>query len=346
MADFSRIDALFPCGDRLLWAAGPWAEMEGEPAPSLFSERPLFLRPSFDPRAPRIWLAPALWGEISMASLLQDHVVPSTPLRLQWEEANAAKFFEAFGQVQSQIAAGSLNKAVPVHVWKGRLLEPIGLSTLWTRLFSNTSNLNPYFLHFDEKVLLGLTPELLFSNEAGVLKTQAVAGSSSVEMAAQLAKSEKDFREHECVRQFLLQQLKDLGKIDLADVDVKTFANIAHLVSECQVVLNENLTVHQLLEIFHPTPALGVSPRNDVNLDFQLDIRKQLGVDPSFGAPVGYVWKNKMCFWVGIRNVLIQGDRLQLPTGCGVISSSRAELEWDELKLKRRAVCKNLNLAM
>ena len=54
-----------------------------------------------------------------------------------------------------------------------------------------------------------------------------------------------------------------------------------------------------------------------------------------FGAPFGVKWDGGVHMVVAIRCVIWEGDRLALPSGCGIVGASDQAAEWRELALKR-----------
>ncbi|NCN27518.1 hypothetical protein GW915_08080 [bacterium] len=339
MTDFGTIDALFPFEDSWLWAQGPWAVSTKEPKDA---EAPCFLKPNFSPFEPRKWLRPARWGLLQKAFLKG---AGRAALSLNWAPSQPDLFFEIVKLVQERISNGRLNKAVPVYPWKARLDRPLDLADFLDCFVETSFGQTPYYLRIEEKQLVGLTPELLFSSCEGRIETQAVAGTVKAAEAQSLLESDKDLREHEFVCQYLSEKLRPLGKVVRDQTKAVVFGKLAHLVTSFSANGAELGDAGTLLESFHPTPALGVAPKDDANLHFQDEIREKLKVSPFYGAPVGFVWKNQMRFWVGIRNVIIHKKELTLHTGCGVIAESKQLSEWNELLLKREAVCKILNLA-
>ena len=88
----------------------------------------------------------------------------------------------------------------------------------------------------------------------------------------------------------------------------------------------------------HPTPALGVYPRGEAGSAWLA------GIDPDgergrFGAPFGLRWPSGAgrCV-VAIRNLQYRAGRLDIWAGCGVVSQSRYEDEWQEVLDKMQAV--------
>ncbi|HEY4831978.1 MAG TPA: chorismate-binding protein, partial [Waddliaceae bacterium] len=94
----------------------------------------------------------------------------------------------------------------------------------------------------------------------------------------------------------------------------------------------------EVVEMLHPTPALGAFPRilgKTWLMDYQTKMNRG-----RYGAPVGYYYPSKEegeCF-VAIRNVQWVGPEAQIGAGCGIVAQSVFEQEWDEIQLKIQSI--------
>ena len=88
----------------------------------------------------------------------------------------------------------------------------------------------------------------------------------------------------------------------------------------------------------HPTPALGVYPRGSAGAAWLATIDPH-GDRKRFGAPFGLRLPSGggRCV-VAIRNLQYAAGRLEIWAGCGVVSLSRYEDEWQEVLQKIQAV--------
>ena len=62
-----------------------------------------------------------------------------------------------------------------------------------------------------------------------------------------------------------------------------------------------------------------------------------------FAAPVGWVGNDAAEFAVGIRSGLVDGHKLHLYSGAGIVQGSLAEEEWREIDLKLTSFLAALN---
>jgi menaquinone-specific isochorismate synthase len=188
--------------------------------------------------------------------------------------------------------------------------------------------------------MLGATPEVLFDlHDERRLTTMAVAGTrwSAVGPHA-LQSSVKDRDEHQFVVYDLLNRLASWGHASVSGTVVRPFGALEHLVAEISLDANSPLDFEAVARELHPTPALGVYPRNDAGLAWLA------GIDPDgerfrFGAPFGISVPSEpsRCV-VAIRNVQYRNGELSIWAGCGVVAQSRYEEEWQEVLDKIQTV--------
>jgi menaquinone-specific isochorismate synthase len=87
---------------------------------------------------------------------------------------------------------------------------------------------------------------------------------------------------------------------------------------------------------------VGCLPRSDEWLARLREYRTLLNVPGFFGAPFGFSHEGSQHFVVAIRGLAWDGDKIQLPSGCGIVGGSAFDHEWRELRLKREAVVRLL----
>jgi menaquinone-specific isochorismate synthase len=207
---------------------------------------------------------------------------------------------------------------------------------------------NPSSYHFCFQIdphiaFIGTSPERLYSRQDRVLKTEAIAGTRPRGQSAQtdrqlgeeLHNSPKDLHEHQLVvnnLRTILAELCDPVAIDRAATILK-LNKVQHLYTQCIGNLAADLTDAEILPKLHPTPAVGGFPRTQA-----LALIREL--EPFergwYAAPVGWVGYDRVEFAVAIRSGLVDGDRLLLFAGAGIVEGSQAAEEWTEIENKIR----------
>ena len=193
---------------------------------------------------------------------------------------------------------------------------------------------------------LTATPERLFRLGGRVLETEAVAGTrprseadgADDRLRAELLASEKDQREHAYVRTAIETALAPLA--ERVEVDAKasamTLARGRHLRTGIRAALRPETGPLDVLRALHPTPAVGGTPRSAA-LDAigrlePFDRGLYAGVIGWIGRDAGGAEAAEVA--VGIRSGLVDGTRLSLYSGAGIVAGSDPEAEWAEIEHK------------
>lgn len=191
---------------------------------------------------------------------------------------------------------------------------------------------------------LGAPPELLVRVVGDQFETMSLAGSAprgitpeeDAAHAADLLASAKDRHEHALVVDALRRRLQPLAQeLDMADEpQILTLSNIHHLHTPVRATLAQPAGVLPLVELLHPTPALGGSPR-DLALAFIQEHEPTLR--GWYAAPVGWIDANlDGSFAVAIRSAVVQDRRAWLYAGGGIVPGSVPQREWEETEWKFR----------
>jgi menaquinone-specific isochorismate synthase len=157
-----------------------------------------------------------------------------------------------------------------------------------------------------------------------------------------LLDSEKDLREHACVRDSILRRLEQVGILGIADQGprILPLANVQHLHTPIHAEVGESVHLLEVLSELHPTPAVGGTPREAA----LSRIRELEQMDRGLYAGV-VGWFNHLNegeMVVGIRSALIDGRRAKLYAGAGIVDGSEPEKEMRETELKLRALLETL----
>ena len=192
----------------------------------------------------------------------------------------------------------------------------------------------------------GATPELLVHLSGDRLTSMGLAGSiqrgatpaEDAALAAELLASKKDRHEHALVLAALERRLRPLAaNLCIPETpQVYTLSNIQHLYTPVTATLRAPNGVLPLLEVLHPTPALGGTPRG-LALEF---IRESEPVPRGwYAAPVGWIdHRLDGAFGVAIRSAVADNRRVWLYAGAGIVADSQPEKEWVETGWKFRPI--------
>lgn len=310
-------------------ARGPFTSAALPPSGSI-----AFYINDFSLNDPSPWKIPAQTGT-------HGAVIPAAaPLPAgSWNAPDRARFRSVFDEAMQAITGRQLLKVVPACTVSAKLSgDPA--ARLHTLLHPTRLNRRGHAAAWcdGQAGFATITPEVLFRLEGPRLTTMALAGTADAAHEADLRQGPKLAREHEIVVDELHRRLATLGRVSMTGREVVTLGTVRHLRTSLSVDLPATPSgshLNELIRLLHPTPALGISPRNPATAAQLLDYRRRCAVPVAFGAPCGVAWPGGALFLVAIRGLFWSERELHLPVGGGLVAGSIFETEWDELELKR-----------
>lgn len=200
---------------------------------------------------------------------------------------------------------------------------------------------------------LGATPERLVRLRAGDVATEAVAGSTPRGASADedrllgegLRANPKDRLEHAVVVDVVRGVMEEVchGVAAPAEPELLKVANVQHLVTALTGRLREPLSVLDLVERLHPTPAVGGFPRHAALawIGRHEDLSRGW-----YAGPIGWINPDgEGEFAVAIRSAVMRGSEAVLFAGCGIVADSDPAQEYAESALKMRPLLQALGAA-
>ncbi len=198
----------------------------------------------------------------------------------------------------------------------------------------------------DDAAFVAASPELLVRREGHRVSALALAGSMrrsadpavDDHLGEQLMHSEKDREEHAIVIRRIERALRQHALWTAAPPEptLVKVANIQHLGTPIRAQLAQPLDVIELLELMHPTPAVGGEP-----LERARPLIPALeGLDRGwYAGPVG--WADATGdgeFCVALRCALLRGRVARCYAGVGVVRDSDPASELAETEVKLAAL--------
>ncbi len=196
---------------------------------------------------------------------------------------------------------------------------------------------------------IGASPERLISIQNRRLITDTLAGSAprgttiaeDKAIANVLLNSEKELREHEAVRDYIIQCLLQLGlEPQRSPLQLLQLSNIQHLWTPISAKLPTNINPLDIVAQLHPTPAVAGVPTSIAlkAIKYYETFDRSL-----YAAPIGWIdYSGNSQFIVGIRSARISGDRARLYAGNGIVAGSHPDKEFAEVQLKLQSLLKAL----
>ncbi|MCW9707382.1 isochorismate synthase [Fodinibius salsisoli] len=189
---------------------------------------------------------------------------------------------------------------------------------------------------------LGATPEQLASFQHELLLTEALAGSikrgktvtEDATLANDLSISPKNRNEHQFVVADIEDRLAPFTQTihHKKSPEIKKLSNVQHLYTPIRARLSEETDILPVLAQLHPTPAVGGYPWKKAAPYIRQLENFERGW---YAGPVGWLnAKGSGEFSVAIRSGLIGPRKAHFFAGCGIVSDSDPEKEWQETNLK------------
>ncbi len=219
-------------------------------------------------------------------------------------------------------------------------------------------NPSPYmfFLKFgDDFTLMGASPEMMVRLEDGIATTRPLAGTrkrganeaEDRELEKDLLADPKERAEH--------VMLVDLGRNDLGRVceygtvkvsdmmGIERYSHVMHIVSQVDGQVRPGIDGFGLFRATFPAGTLSGAPKVRA-----MEIIEELeGVRRGpYGGAVGYFsFDGSMDTCITIRAMVMQGDRVYIQAGAGIVADSDPAKEHDETVNKARALAVAINYA-
>lgn len=192
----------------------------------------------------------------------------------------------------------------------------------------------------------GATPESLFSIKNKRIVIDALAGSTKRNaikkidsmLAKNLLRDSKILHEHELVVEGVKSILKSLGfkYFRVFKTKIKTLLYIHHLYTKITGSLPNELSSFLMIEKLHPTPALGIYPKNS---PLEHIAKLESFTRGLYGGGMGWIQANDDAhFFVNIRCALLSKDNLRIYAGCGITKDSQPLFELEESEIKMQSI--------
>lgn len=283
------------------------------------------------------WRIPSRWMQFHSLEEMTDQY--SVPPPMNWVEPDLLSFREIFQSVKLSLDQGELVKAVPVVSSRCRITENDSIAEHLVRTVSpDVRAASLCAFQENGSGFAALTPERLLRINGKRLETMALAGTSTTEEIENFLRDVKEQREHLLVVDVLRNSLSCLGEVMESSREVLDLGGIIHFLTRFSVILSGAPAINEVIESLHPTPAVGVVPRESRFVEYLHALREESGIPDGFGAPFGVKLGNCFESFVLIRGIFWNGHDAFLPSGCGIVRESILQREWDELALKRNWV--------
>ncbi|AEB94648.1 anthranilate synthase component I [Metallosphaera cuprina Ar-4] len=219
------------------------------------------------------------------------------------------------------------------------------------KLYKSLRSVNPspymFYIKFEDRELIGSSPELLFSVQKGIVETFPIAGTrprgrtpdEDFKLEQELLSSEKEMAEH-----LMLVDLarNDVGKVCVSGTVkvpefayVEKYSHVQHIVSKVLGTVRKDVDSVEILKSMFPAGTVSGAPKPmAMNIIENLEPYQR---GPYAGA-VGFISKNSAEFAIMIRTAFLNRDLLRIQAGAGIVFDSKPEQEYFETEHKMRAL--------
>ncbi|BBF94051.1 isochorismate synthase [Blastochloris tepida] len=274
----------------------------------------------------------------ALAALAAAETEPLPPLQAL-EEGNApGRYARAVTEAVARIRAGELVKVVLARRAAVAFETAPEPAAVLARLSAHHPGSVRYAWRCGGKTWLGATPESLVRQDGRRLRTEALAGTRTLERAAELLTSVKERHEHAIVVDAVRQAIAPLveGLPEPCDPVIRPLRGLAHLHTPIEATLRADADFLSLVRALHPTPAVCGLPTGRA-----ADLLAALEPEPRglYAGPVVRMSADGTGHAVvALRGAVLEGRIATVPAGAGIVEGSDGEEELAETRTKQRTV--------
>ena len=219
-------------------------------------------------------------------------------------------------------------------------------------IYKKLRQLNPspnmFFMRYDERVLIGASPELLFRLQEGLMETFPLAGTAArgnshqedQELASLLRKDDKEIAEHNMLVDLHRNDIGRVARFDTVRVrrlmDIKRFSHVQHLSSEIIGFIADKEDMFSALAANFPAGTLTGAPKIEA---MKLINQNEASGRGPYGGAIGHFGFNGDCtFAIPIRSLFISGQQAYIQTSGGIVADSQPDSEYLEIQRKLSAM--------
>jgi menaquinone-specific isochorismate synthase len=265
------------------------------------------------------------------------------PALLGREDYPARECWQAvMDKARASMQAGDFDKVVLSRRALLHFPEPVAAADLFRQLLTLQEESFIFACQTPEgRCFMGRSPERLLAWQDSHFRLDAIAGtrrrsrsaSSDQAYSDDMQQSPKEQNEHRLVRQAItdLMQKEGIAFEPVEEQAIIRLQHVQHMRTRFKGEMPAGRRCAQLLPLLHPTPAVGGYPRGPA-LDFML--REEAYDRGWFAGGIGVFQGDQGDIAIGIRSALLDGDKLWLYAGAGIVPGSDADAEWQEIEAK------------
>ena len=257
-----------------------------------------------------------------------------------------ADFASAIKKCKDYIVAGDIFQVVPSKQFRERITKPA------FHFYRRLRQVNPspymFYLNFGRKKFVAASPEMLVKVAGKQVYTYPIAGTrrrgASEEedqaLERELKADVKERAEHAMLVDLArndIGRISEPGSVAVTKLqEVERFSHVMHMVSEVMGTLKRGLTPMDVIKACFPAGTVSGAPKlRAMEIIQELEPVKR----GAYSGTVGYMdFNGNMDMCITLRTMVIDGDNAFIQSGAGIVYDSRAELEYNEILQKSKAM--------
>ena len=274
---------------------------------------------------------------------IQIHKNVRKHLNLLPQESSKTEYIKNFNEIKEQIDSGSVEKVVLSDTLEMNPLTLCHTASLYQRLLQLYPDAFVYIINSKHTgTWIGATPETLVSSNNNSFRTMALASTQSYSEGQKITWHLKDIEEHEYVRSFIRERLKQLNikQIDESKTENTKAGKLVHLKTVFRGDSN-SVSPLEIARKLHPTPAVCGTPTEKANELILKTEKHNREYYTGFLGPVFY--KQSSDLFVNLRCAKLDATKTILFAGGGIVKESAPEKEWKEIQLKYNTMLLPIN---
>lgn len=249
---------------------------------------------------------------------------------------------DTVAQAVQELKDTDMDKIVLARELRVTCTERIQSETILNQMQKEQPKSYIFSLESESDCFIGATPERLVKKQDSEMLSACLAGSiargkteeQDTLLGNELLHDEKNLMEHQYVVSMITGALETVCEKLMVPREPGLMKNrhIQHLYTPVRGTCARDVSMFQVVDKLHPTPAMGGLPKEKA----VSRIREIEELERGFYAgPIGWIdsYGNGE-FAVGIRSGLLQGNEASLFAGCGVVADSIPESEYRETSIK------------
>ncbi len=276
-------------------------------------------------------------------------------------EVTKEKYINLINKGIQAIHQNEFEKVVLSRQESVKLSESNPLSILKNLLNTYPSAFVYCWYHPKVGLWLGATPETLLKIEGNRFSMMALAGTQDYTGALDVVWQEKEKKEQQFVTDFIIENLKPSAEnFKVSAIETVKAGNLVHLKTMISAKLKRDVSLKQVINAMHPTPAVCGSPKDSskqfilknepYNREFYTGFLGELNIEKTIAPRSGRrnienrayaITRQTTQLYVNLRCMQIKDDTAILYVGGGITKDSNPENEWQET-VSKSMVIKNV----